>query len=193
MNRSIAFIVDGHMEQKIVQHFCPGIPVRRPNCNGDNVPVATLAKHIAPLVRLLKRVRKFFVIVDREGRAMSAAKMEADIKAELAKLEVDISCVVVSVADRSTENWMLADVEGLKVHPYLREDVKQEDYEGKNGKSALQKLFKPDISYHETTVGVDLFKCVRPKIAGENSKSFRMLIEELEPYCPSLSPEKGTC
>ena len=38
-----AFLVDGHMEQLIIQQLCPKKPVRRIGCNGDDVSMAAIA------------------------------------------------------------------------------------------------------------------------------------------------------
>jgi hypothetical protein len=43
MNRP-AFLVEGKMEQLIVQSLCQGAPVRLINCNGDNVALGSVCK-----------------------------------------------------------------------------------------------------------------------------------------------------
>ena len=184
---SIAFIVDGHMEQDVVQHYCKDVPVRRLNCNSDDMPAETVAKPLAALIGLLNRAKHIFVVLDREGRPQSAAQFGEEVSKALADRNVDLQRLRVVVADRETENWLLADVESLKQKSYIRRDVSQRDFEGQGGKRELQKMMQEGRRYHETVEGVELFKCIRPQIAAQNSASFRRLVEVLRDHCPLLS------
>ena len=144
MNSKIAFIVEGHMEQKLVQLFCNGASVRRLQCNSKTAPPATIAKRLAPTLPFLKRAWKIFVVFDREKRNLSANELAEQVIQELRNENVDVSQLEVIVADRSTENWILADIEGIKRVPYVRQDAKQQDFEGKMGKGELRKILADD-------------------------------------------------
>lgn len=186
MSKEIAFVVDGHMEQKIIQHYCRGVCVRRLNCNGPDTPAETIAKHLAPLIKLLKTRRKIFVVLDREGRSISAEALKAEISRALKELGCDVSNIRIVAADRCTENWILADVEGIKKTGYIREDAVQKNYEGRKGKMELRKILNKGISYHETVEGVNLFRRIRPEVGVKHSVSFHKLTDMLRGNCRYL-------
>ena len=174
-------MVDGHMERGIVQVYCPNVQIRILNCNGHHVPAATIVRHVVALLKTMRGSPKTFLILDREGRRESAEEFASVLGLELEGHGYDSSQVGVVVADRCTENWLLADVEGLKGDSCVPDTAEQRDYEGKQGKSEIRKLIKR--SYHETTVGVRLFKRVRPEIARANSLSYRRLTDALAGQC----------
>jgi hypothetical protein len=78
---SLAFIVDGLTEKRIVQALCPNAPVRMTQLNGKDVTVAVLAKAAATLLRVYKE-RHFPVIllVDRETRELSSTALESALR-----------------------------------------------------------------------------------------------------------------
>ena len=150
-----AFIVEGRMEQKIIQATCPDTPVVLINCNGDNVEVSTMARFIDTQARILKRYDPKIVICDREGRTMEAEAMASGIKASLVAQQSPGN-FIVGVADREFENWILA---GLP-HSYVSDFFKMEAslaFDGCYGKS---NVVKGMISqrYQETIHGPALFK-----------------------------------
>src|SRR3954452_9708477 len=64
-----AFLVDGIMEQRILQHICPGKPVQRLNCNGKNVALEIIVDRIEFHIRLLNnRYDPIIILIDREQR-----------------------------------------------------------------------------------------------------------------------------
>ena len=64
-----AFLIEGHMEKKILQSVCPGVPIRRIECNGEDVAMSVMAKFIETHIRLLNnRYYPIVIIFDREGR-----------------------------------------------------------------------------------------------------------------------------
>ena len=84
MTSTLAFIVDGHQEQKIVQLLCPGSPVRRLNCNGRDVEVAAAAKRIVSLIRLIgNKCHPFVIVFDRESRTMTSEALAAELVSQL--------------------------------------------------------------------------------------------------------------
>lgn len=169
---SAAFLVDGHQEKKFVQKICPGKPVRMLNLNGSSVTPTAIAKRIASHCRLLRgKYHPIVIWVDREDRETPAPVLVAELDAAI-RAEGVRDDVVLGVADRAIENWILADRK--TVHPYCRDKVsypRQPD--GFNGKSKMKKLV---ADYHETTVGVELLtKCYASRMKA--SKSFKAFVE----------------
>jgi|tagenome__1003787_1003787.scaffolds.fasta_scaffold20728160_2 hypothetical protein len=69
-----AFLVDGIMEQRILQHICPGKPVQRLNCNGKNVALEIIVDRIEFHIRLLNnRYDPIIILIDREQRRATCA------------------------------------------------------------------------------------------------------------------------
>jgi len=63
---SVAFIVDGYTEKKVLQRLCPGCPIRMTNLNGSDVSIEAIAKIVNSLVKLLKgRSFPVLIIFDR--------------------------------------------------------------------------------------------------------------------------------
>lgn len=181
----LAFIVDGLTEKKIVQRLCQGVTVRTLSLNGKDVALPALAKAAFSLIKLFKgRHYPVIIIVDREGRNLSSQ----DIEVELTKLLIDLGVpdndIIVCCPDRMIENWMLADDE------YFEEiyDIKlTEAYEGTHGKRDIkQLLLRKKLSYHEIAVGVEIFCCIDPERASNNSESFSRLRSRVGTYCAWL-------
>ncbi len=62
---------------------------------------------------------------------------------------------------------------------YLREKLKQKNYEGKHGKRELKRLFRKGIQYNEVKHGPELFEIVRFAVAEKNSPSFKEFTQYL--------------
>lgn len=159
-----AFLVDGVTEQKFVQLVCKDRPVKIINCNGDTVSAEAIAKRAASLIRLWGgRCFPIIVLVDRESRGASAedfcAKLIAAIQNEGIRDQL-----VVGVADRMIENWMLGDP---AVWP---DEVVLEDVDGLRG-SSIVKQRMPE--YGKAANGPSLLQRCRASEISQRSKSFR--------------------
>lgn len=170
-----AFLVDGHQEKKFIQRACPGIPVRIINLNGDDVEIQAIVKHVGSLIRLLgSRYYPIVIIIDREGRDKTSETLCAEIIQGLRE-EGIADDLIVGVADRMIENWILADNEivcgdeGFQKKP-------PDDCEGLNGKKVIKECIR---NYQETTVGVELLLKCRASRIREKSSSFASLYQEL--------------
>lgn len=174
-----AFLVDGHTEQRITQRICPGAPVRMLNLNGRDVEISAIAKLVASQYRLLgNRYHPVVVIIDREDRAQTAAEVKETLLRELLALGVPSNQLIVGVADRMIENWILADSGCTDL---LKDNTERD---GCHGKSVLKTcLSNGNTSYHGTTLGVDLFCKINPAVAASNSASFRAFAEQIKPFC----------
>jgi hypothetical protein len=180
---SLAFLVDGQMEKRIIQKLCPSTKVLTLNSNGRDVTPEAISKRIGSLYRLLgNRYYPVVVIIDREGRSLTATQLKRQVLSHLAKLGIPDNQMIIAVPDKMIENWILADLACIGVV------AKQKSFEGKGGKGVLKKILREhDISYHETTVGVDLFCGINPVTAANNSKSFRELCKSIAPHCDWLA------
>lgn len=176
-----AFLVEGQMEQLIIQRLCPGRAVRRIGCNGDDVSMSALAKLLDTRLRMLKNFSPVIIILDREGRQETCESLIEQLTLELdARGYKDR--FVIGMPDRTIENWILSDwgsvMEGDGRYKSIEGPIK-----GKHGKSLIRKLMPEGIYYHETTVGVELFLKCRPTVMYLNSESFRSFISCLKLEC----------
>ncbi|RTE89467.1 DUF4276 family protein [Bradyrhizobium sp. LVM 105] len=178
-----AFLVDGLTEKKIVQRLCNGATVRLTGLNGKDVALEAIAKAAHSLIALLKgRHYPIVLIVDREKRPQSALEMEEELAALLKGLGVSTKDIIISCPDRMIENWMLGD------ERYFDEvyDIKISSCcEGLHGKREIRRLMlTKKITYHEVSVGVDLFCQIDPGRVAASSQSFDRFRSRVSPFCP---------
>lgn len=176
-----AFLVEGHMEQRFLSNVCPGQPVRRIGCNGDQVSMQGLAKHLETHIRLLPNNYPLVIIFDRERRVETCAQLELDLRADLKNRGVDNDSLIIGIADRTTENWILADRATL-AQQYPKCAFPKGD-DGDFGKSVLSKALKPVDIYNETTTGVSLLKSLNPQNARQHSVSLDDLLDQIKFDC----------
>jgi hypothetical protein len=163
------------MEQMFVQHICPAAKVQLINCNGDDVQLGAIANRLASLIRLLKqRWTPIVIIIDREERS-DAASAVAKTLLDLLRARQIQDEIILGVADRNMETWILAD---KTVLTKLRPKLDPKSYEGEDGKRVLKEWLKP---YHETVQGVDLLKQCSPARMSR-SASFRTFFGELSAH-----------
>jgi hypothetical protein len=177
-----AFIVDGLTEKKIIQKVCEGSTVRTTGLNGKNVTLTAIAKVVHSFVRLFKdRHYPVVVVIDREGRPEPSDQIEQELTQLLVGMGVKECNIIVSCPDRMIENWMLGDFE------YFDEvfDLQlSSSYEGANGKGEIRRLLRQkEISYHETSIGVEIFTQMNPSIVACNSPSFARLGARCAHFC----------
>jgi hypothetical protein len=181
---SAAFIVDGHTEKQILQRLCQkNTPIRMTNLNGKDVSITAIAKAVSSFIKLFKdRYFPVFVIFDREGREQSSEGLEELLKEELTRQYcIHAQQIVVGCPDRMIENWMLGDT----VYLYQKYDIQiAERYEGQNGKSIIRRLLaEKDVTYHELTVGVEIFSHIDPHVVCKADASFNRFRNRADPYC----------
>lgn len=172
------FIVEGHMEQRFIQDICPGKTVLKLSCNGKDVSISRIASRVKSFINVKRNNYPFVIIFDREGREESCDDLRKSLIEELESRGVDQSKLIIGIADRMMENWMLADsdciaeVQELKKHP--------KPCEGEFGERQIRKLIK---TYGKTTMGVRMLKKMNPRKVAENSPSFRKLFEQINFEC----------
>lgn len=184
-----AFIVDGQQEQKIVQHLCPGAPVRVLSCNGDYVELQAAAKRIASLIRLMgNKYYPYVIIFDREKRKASAETIRERLK-ELIMAEEIHDEIIIGIPDRMIENWILADWENITLQEKIKNTGVTVTFEGLSGKAKMKKLLPRNSIYHETVQGVSWFLKANVKVIYKNSHSFCLFANALKKLsCDWLNP-----
>jgi hypothetical protein len=176
-----AFLVDGHMEKLIIQQLCKGKPVRLIGCNGDDVSMAAIARAIDARLRLLQGYFPVVIILDRERRQETCEELIQELS-NLLDGKNHRGRYIIGMADRTIENWILSDWAQI-VHEDVTYVPLPGDFQGQHGKSAIKRLMPPNIFYHETTVGVQLFLKCRPDQIFAANESFRALISQLNIEC----------
>jgi hypothetical protein len=140
-----------------------------------------VAKALNAQMRLLSAYHPIVIILDRERRAERCH----DLIQELSGLldgHNHHGRYVVGMADRTIENWILADwqfiVQENPSYQSLPDGVEIE-----HGKSIVKRLMPKEIYYHETTIGVELFLKCRPHKMYEANESFRSFVSQLNLQC----------
>jgi hypothetical protein len=182
---SPAFIVEGHLEQAFLKNVCPGTPIRRIGCNGDDVDLRTLAKFIGTQGRLLqKRFSPLIIVFDRERRSMPCDQIEVEIREYLQDESVSVQ-IVIGIPDREIENWILADAISFCNCSGTERTALESTYEGRPGKAAI----KSGRVYIETSDGPLWLKKCQPVRMAAGSESFRRFYDCVrETQCWWLQP-----
>jgi len=175
-----AFLVEGHLEQAFVQNVCPGTPVRRIGCNGDDVSVIAIAKRVATHGRLLqRRYDPLVVIFDRERREETAEELELALRQAL-RDEGICATTLIGIPDRDIEVWLLADPEVFRQCARVSNEVECKPCEGYKGKAAIKHLLGVGRTYVESVDGPQWLKKARASEIRKNSPSFARLFDALE-------------
>ena len=110
-----AFLVDGQMEKLIIEKLCPNQRVRLTGLNGKDVTIEAIAKKASALIRLLNgKNYPIVVLIDREDRPESAEEIANLLKTEMRNEGIKDD-LIIGVADRMIENWILADWSSLQL------------------------------------------------------------------------------
>lgn len=169
-----AFLVDGNLEQRFIQNVCPNKKVRILNCNGEQVSISAIAKRIATQYRLLiKKCSPIIVVIDRESRDETPHQICSELYRYLSEENISDN-LIIGVADRMIENWILADKKNISKFANIAEDSIP-NIEGKHGKGFIKNII-PD--YNETTTGVELLKKSNPHRM-LNSESFKNFFDSI--------------
>ncbi len=163
---------------------------RKAPSNGHTVTPEGYANGVQGIVNLAlnSNYLHIFCILDREKRTITAAKLTEQIRTELISIiqknskishdELDRKIKIV-VADRMMENWIIADVEGIKEkHDLIKDTAIQQKYDGMSGVNVLKGFMK--INYHKVQHAPILLKAISIDRAASNSPSFKKLLSALE-------------
>lgn len=194
LNRTV-LVLDGPSDikaftAKIQKEYGANPQFRKAPCNGHTVSPEGYVNGIRGIVNLALNgnYENILCILDREKRIISAAELAEKISQELirlleasSKFKIDElqAKIKVVVADRMLENWIVADVEGLKSKvDLIRQDAMQKQYDGQSGTNVLKGIMIK--SYDKVRHAPVLFKAVSLERAAENSPSFNILMAVLE-------------
>jgi hypothetical protein len=161
---------------------------------GHSAPIDKIIANGRKQISMLKAFQcdKIILMLDLESRSYSCDHFISGLSNELEKFDFGVP-IVFAVPDRMIENWFLADIEHLsKKKTYLRDNIKQKNFEGTYGKNEIKKLFKKEYSYSEVTHGPQLFLLIRDAVASENSPSYKRFLLETGVMKPKKSSKSLT-
>lgn len=115
-------------------------------------------RKIVPLVwaRLQKQVCVVVVVIDRENRGHCPGEFaqyvaQTIVEAMVAKYDyIGAPPISVVCADRTLENWLIADPKGLHTHNYIDKDLSKAvgaNADGKDALTLLKQAYRPGRSY----------------------------------------------
>ena len=173
-----AFLVDGDLEKKFFQRKCPKTTVKKIGCNGRDVSLDEIAKRVATQIRTLGgKCFPIVIVIDRESRPEDTATISVTLLEKI-KSEGITDHLIVAVADRMIENWILADYQNVLTYDGAKPLKKAlQTFDGENGKATLKRIIP---NYHETTIGVDLLCNSRTSIMSQSSNSFESFFNQLK-------------
>jgi hypothetical protein len=132
-------------------------------------------------ISMLKALKceKIIIMLDLESRQCACDEFIESLSAEIKNYNFGIE-VAFAVPNRMIENWYLADIENLsKKKTFLKDNIRQKNFEGTNGKVEIKKLFKKEYSYSETDHGPVMFLLIRDRTASKNSPSYKKFLTEV--------------
>ena len=178
---SILMFLEGTMERLFINnnfHYITVVPLK----NGRDVPISFLCKFMESTLRLRGVYDLVIVWLDREERGEEAEDIARLMRESLLNQGIAPDKVFVGVADRMTENWILADEE--LITQFFELEKYTYTFEGAYGVGKLEDLFKEaGRPYRKTTDGVLLLKKRRLREAAKRSASARCFIEHLNIDC----------
>ena len=179
---SPVFLVEGQTEKLFIEQVCPGTKILRLEINGRNVAIDAVVARAASLIRLQQgRTSPSIILFDREDRAEPASFIAQEVSTKLSQI-LPAERIVVGVADRMIENWILADWESLRsLAPNLPQAPATTD--GLNGNAVLRRLLS---NYSKTLDGPKLLRSARATFIQLQSQSFAAFRTQLTVTCPWL-------
>lgn len=174
-----AFIVEGQMEQKIVQRLAPNSPVVLLGANGKSVSMGAISRRIGTLYRQFgNRFHPVHILFDREQRSTNCEDLIAELRDLLTEESVPLDQTTISIADRKIETWILYSVDQNGDQFNCCSCSSRDEYEGKLAISELsRRLGRKGLTYRKTTTGVKLFCSIDQHKLTALSKSFNSLAE----------------
>ena len=180
------FLVDGitdlrALKSKLVQEYEIKSGFRHLNCNGIYVTPECYAKRASSSISvgLHDRYSTFICIVDREKRRISSLTLCLQIKTCILNILPALNpySLFVFSPDIMLENWIVADVVGIKKTGLINNNSTQESFDGQNGSTVLNGIMNK--KYKKTIHAEQLFVSIRFPIASNNSDSFACFYNEI--------------
>lgn len=182
MSKKIGIIVDGEGDMASLNYKFEQFRVLKTDGpRGHNAEADKIIIKGRKQISMLKafKCEKIILMLDLEMRKLSCDEFKENLCSELKKHDfgTEISFVI---PNRMIENWYLADIAFLsKKKVFLKDSIKQKNFEGTNGKDELKRIFKKEYSYSETNHGPQLFILIRDNIAVKNSPSYKKFLIEV--------------
>lgn len=174
------FLVEGQTEKLFIEQVCNGAKILRLEINGRNVALDAIVGRAATLVRLQQgRTSPSIILFDREDRRESAHEIAQEVSTKMRQI-LPSEHVIVGVADRMFENWILADWDSLRSMAPNLPAAAPAATDGLNGKAELKRLFG---NYSKTVDGPRLLRSARATFIRLNSASFASLHAQLSIPC----------
>ncbi len=183
MSKRIGLIVDGDGDYAVFKRRFPHDfkILKTDGPRGPTAAVDDIASRSRKQISILKAFgcKRILVVLDFERRGIGYNHFFGILKRAFGNAVWGVP-VSVAVPNRMIENWYLADIEFLsKKKAFLRNNIKQKNYEGTNGKEVLKSYFVRKIKYRETKHGPQLFAILRFNVARKNSPSFNQFLQIL--------------
>jgi len=168
---------------------CPPLKAINLNGVGSHLEPSGIAARLLPKVieHQQRELKPIIACLDREQREMTASQLAKQVFESLnSKLEAkgrSSNGVVIAIADRAFEAWILADAHGLYVRKRFKQKPKFASFEGKLGaqqrKGAAELTSLLGREYSKTIDGPALFEALHFPTARSNSPSLESLLTAL--------------
>lgn len=173
-----AIFVDGVMEKLILQKLGVTAKIITTGLNGKDVKITAIAKKVSSSIRILNgRYLPIIILIDREDRPITVEQIIQEFESELQQNKITETSLL-GIADRMTENWILADWDSFKKNTSTKKEKMYSSFEGRNGISIIKKYVP---NYQKTTDGVNLFVKSKASSIQKNSLSFKKFIDIISP------------
>jgi len=186
MSKMIGIIVDGDGDfASLKRRFPEGIKILKTDGpRGHAATIKAIAHKSKKQIGILKAFKcaHAIVLLDFEERLEEYESFISTLTDVFTGVPFGIN-ISVAVCNKMIENWYLADIEHLsRNRSFLRDRLKQKNYEGTHGKNEMKKCMKKGTSYSETKHGPELFETLRFDVARQNSPSFDFFLTILETH-----------
>lgn len=184
MNKRYGIIVDGPGDFASLKARYKGKYkiLKTDGPRGHTVSPKQLADSSRKQCKILEafKCKKIIILIDFEVRRGGYQKFLEELRRAFSGLDLKAKVETCS-PNKMIENWYLADIKHLsKKKAFLRDNIRQKNYEGKHGKKELKKLMKKGLSYNEVRHGSQLFVAIRCSVARSNSPSFDHFLDSLD-------------
>jgi hypothetical protein len=157
--------------------------------DGPSGPTVNTADMIAAARKQIKMLMsidgssEILLLIDCDSRRSSYRTLLRELTLRAGAMNVRTP-IHISIPNRTIENWYLADIEYLsrRKKRLLKGNIRQRDYEGKNGRIELKKLFRKSVTYDEVRHGAEMFMVIRTRVARANSSSFDTFYSVIERF-----------
>ena len=176
MSNRIGMIVDGEGDfASLRKHFVEGYRILKTDGpRGHTARIADIASRAKKQIGILRAFQcsRVVVVLDFESRTITYNNFVRELRDAFKPYASDVS-VDVAVPNRMIENWYLADIEEIsRKRAFIRDNLRQKNYEGKHGKEEIKKCMINGVTYSETEHGPQMFATIRFDVAKMNSPSF---------------------